>query len=364
VALILDQASEKHHSLQLEMDQIAKLNSTAIPAILEPTFRILIPPLIANSSLILSIPRKTFSYGPHPRQTLDMYCPSTDSSDGTPVLIFLYGGGLSRGDKILPLVPHSLIYHNLGTFFALRGFTTVIPDYRRVDDPKAGTGEGATYPSGGEDVAAVLDWLQSASCPLQPAHKQREVFILGNSAGGIHLATYLLDAQFESGRKRLIDGSSGYRLCGAVLLGVALDFKSASPQRRDTLDRYWPASLSLTGALPGRSGELFCANGLLQSLKQRNVTGETARPANHGIPDLLVLLGEFDPEDEIVEPGMRFCGLWKEAFGGEAAGMELKRIKGHNHISPPLALMTGDVSGEEWGEEVVGWMNKTMKRGT
>jgi hypothetical protein len=226
------------------MDQIGNLNGTAIPTILEPTFKILIPLLITNESHILSIPRQTYSYGTHPCQTLDTYSPLTASAIVSPIVIFLYGGGLTRSDKILPQIPQSLIYHNFGTFFALRNFTTIIPDYRRVGDPKAVTGEGATYPSGGEDIATVLEWLESASCPLQSSKQPRDVFIIGNSAGGVHLATYLLESRFESGRKRLFDGSGLYRLRGAVLPSAPLDFKSARPERSETLDRYWPAHLS------------------------------------------------------------------------------------------------------------------------
>jgi acetyl esterase/lipase len=290
-----------------------------------------------------------------------MYSPSTASTVVSPIVIFLYGGGLTRGDKILPHVPQSLMYHNLGTFFALRNFTTIIPDYRRVDDPKVGTGEGATYPSGGEDIATVLEWLESASCPLQSSKQARDVFIIGNSAGGVHLATYLLEARFESGREHLFDGSGLYRLRGAVLLSVPLDFKSARPERSETLDWYRPARLS--GESSGRSQEMFCPNGLLQSLKHRSVAAKIAGRADLGIPDLLVLLGEFDPKDEIVEPGMRFFATWKYIYG-DTGGVELKWIAGHNHISPPLALMSGDRAGQEWGEDVVGWMRKLTESNT
>jgi len=74
-----------------------------------------------------------------------------------------------------------------------------------------------------------------------------------------------------------------------------------------------------------------------------------------------MVLGEFDPEGEIVEPGVLFTDLWKETFGA-AKGMELKWIRSHNHISPPLSLISGDEEGEEWGEDVVRWMRSKMGR--
>lgn len=83
-------------------------------------------------------------------------------------------------------------------------------------------------------------------------------------------------------------------------------------------------------------------------MKQRNTAAKTAGPADLGIPDLLVPLGEFDPEDEIAEPGRRFLATWKDIYG-DTGGVELKWIAGHDHNSPPLALMSGDMAGQEWG---------------
>jgi len=90
------------------------------------------------------------------------------------------------------------------------------------------------------------------------------------------------------------------------------------------------------------------------------------------VPPVLVLLGELDPEDEILETNERFLGVWHEMFGlgdekgrdggkslmegGKGEGVEVKWMKGHNHISPPMALMAGDERGEAWGEDVAKWI--------
>jgi len=76
-----------------------------------------------------------------------------------------------------------------------------------------------------------------------------------------------------------------------------------------------------------------------------------------GIPKCLALLGEFDPEDEIGEPMNNFVSLWKSTFG---EGIDFEKIEGHNHISPPMALMSGDKKGEKWGEDVVSWIKKQV----
>jgi acetyl esterase/lipase len=86
------------------MDAISTLtkdHGTSIPSILLKTFAIYQPLLTTNQASILSTPRTTYPYGPHVRQKLDVYLPSTSSSpeaninkaDKSPILIFLYGGG-------------------------------------------------------------------------------------------------------------------------------------------------------------------------------------------------------------------------------------------------------------------------------
>ena len=48
-----------------------------------------------------------------------------------------------------------------------------------------------------------------------------------------------------------------------------------------------------------------------------------------------------------------FVALWKKTW---REGLEFAFMEGHNHISPPLALMSGDAKGERWGEDVAKWI--------
>ncbi|OBT92817.1 hypothetical protein VE01_09042 [Pseudogymnoascus verrucosus] len=335
------------------MDTIAKFPSKAIASIFMPTVEAFKPLLLANKSEILSVPSTTYTYGQHKRQQLDVYEECTNSPS-SPIILFFYGGGLNRGDKIMPLVPSSLVYHNFGAFFAKRGFTMIVADYRRVTDVALGTGEDAVFPSGGEDVRAVLDWLESTYLPScgDKAQKKRDVFLMGNSAGGVHVSTYLLDARFEN-RRYALRQSQLCSLRGAALISVPFDFKAATPDRSEILQTYYPPHLS--GTQQESSHDLFCPNGLLRALKTRKESMGTLEIARNGMPDILVTLGEFDPEDEIVETNDRFFSLWDDCFGS-GQGIELKRMGGHNHISPPFSLMCGDKKAEEWAENVVEWM--------
>lgn len=335
------------------MDQIAKLENKAIMSVLMPTFEAFRPHLVANKEAILSIPSETHSYGAHERQKLDLYT-GPACSQSSPLFVFFYGGGLSRGSKILPHVPHSLVYHNLGTFYASRGFTTIIADYRRVDDATLGTGEGAVYPSGGEDVAAVIEWLHSKYLARADATQgPRDLFLMGNSAGGVHVSTYLLDERFDAQRRAAQESKSG-PLRGAILLSVPMDFVVADPERSVTLNTYWPSSLTDGSA---SSIDRFCPRGLVESwgAKIKNSSVEAT------LPKVLLMLGELDPDDEILDTNKRFLSAWKEAFGDKET-IEVKWMKGQNHISPPISLMCGDKRGEEWGEDAVSWMRALSTR--
>jgi acetyl esterase/lipase len=338
------------------MDELAQLKSTAISAVIGPTFKTYARLLLANKASILSIPSTTLPYGSHPRQTLDIYSSPAPKAN-SPILIFLYGGGLTRGDKIIPPIPERLAYHNLGAFFAENGYTTIIPDYRRVDDAKEGTGEGAVFPSGGDDIALVLEWLGSTY--LKDNEQGRDVFLMGNSAGGVHLSTFLMWSKFLEQRRKLLQ-STKLRVAGAVLLSVPLDFQGATAVRQRMLDTYWPSSLSKDPSNSIPSYVQFDPAGLLQILASED-GAKGKKPADFGIPPVLAAVGEFDPEDEIVDSMKRFRTAWGDIFG-ESDEIELLEIEGHNHISPPLSLKAGEAREDKWGNDVVAWMDRISKR--
>lgn len=288
--------------------------------------------MLKNKEAILSIPKTTETYGPHPRQKLDIYLPPS-SPESAPILIFAYGGGLIAGDKIVPdmMIPEGLMYHNVGTFFANRGFRTIIPDYRRVNSSRGG--EDAVFPSGGEDISLVLKWLEK-----YVEGNKADLFLMGNSAGGLHISTFLLEPMFFAQRKELVDAKKGLALKGFIDLSVPHHFKSADSTRLDINERYFGPSADV---------EAHCPYGLLKTAIESGKSRiETA------VPKTLVLLDEFDPEDEITDSINDFVGLWRKGWGEE--GLTFETIQGHNHISPPAALMSGE--GEQWGEDVVKWM--------
>ena len=343
------------------MDHLPELG-TSIAEVAPPTFKLYAPLLIANGDSIRSTKHKTFQYGPHERQALDVYYPTTSSTRSpstaahekkseTPILIFLHGGGLVRGAKTLvepPGYAQGLAHANIGHFFADQtGYVTVVPDYRLMQ-------HGARFPSGGEDVALVVEWVSAnlASNTGGGRGKATPLFIMGNSAGGIHLCTYLFAPQFAASRRRILvegggsdnnDGGSGLVLKGAILLSVPFHFRAALASRSEVLRGYFGDRIEEDSPL-----------GLLKTARQKIDGGETGDTDSL---DLLVLNGTLDPENEILEPKRAFLDEWERSASPEARkAVTVEMMQGQNHISPPLTLGTGIDKEEAWGHQVARWI--------
>ena len=318
------------------MDQLTPLG-TAISDIVPKTFSIYAPLLVANADAIRSTKRETFSYGPHPRQELDVYYPSKADIKSAPIFVFLYGGGLVHGDKTLPFAG-GLAHANVGHFLAENlGCVAVIADYRLIS-------HGAVYPSGGEDLSLVVDYVAKNLVDAR-AGGPRDLWLMGNSAGGIHLSTYLFSPVFEKARSVVMSKGSatGLVLRGAVMLSVPFHFRSALPARAEILKTYY-----------GDQVDKHCPLGLLEGLEGTEVLPGVS---------ILVLNGTLDPEDEILEPRDDFVKTWKSlASGGSEESLTVEMMEGQNHISPPLSLGTNDPKEEAWGNQVGRWMDSVRSR--
>ncbi|KAG8630701.1 hypothetical protein KVT40_002320 [Elsinoe batatas] len=320
------------------MDSLPSL-STSLPSIILPTFHLYAPLLHSAASTIRSLPPKTSSYGPHPRQQLDVYSPPTPSgiNNRHPVLLIFYGGGFVNGSKTIPMpFLDGLVYANVATFFALEcGYTVVVADYRLLDDE-------ARFPSGGEDVALAVEWVRRNKPGLGLGESEMDLFLLGNSAGGVHVATFLLREEFEETRRRVLQGE-GTRLRGVVLLSAAFSFLGASEGD--------PASVYLGDV------EQHAPTGLLKTALQG---GEGLDFVQAGVR-LLLLNCELDPE-EFWKSRDEFVKVWIDQVGADGRrALAVDVVKGHNHISPMLALGTGVEKEEAWGYQVASFCDNIRK---
>ena len=90
------------------------------------------------------------SYGPHELQTVDVFAPVERSDELAPVVVFVHGGGMVRGNKTIANT--DLIYSNIPTFFARHGIVGVNANYRLVPEVQ--------WPSGPEDIGGMLTWVR------------------------------------------------------------------------------------------------------------------------------------------------------------------------------------------------------------
>ncbi|KAI2611565.1 alpha/beta-hydrolase [Hypoxylon fragiforme] len=313
------------------MDQLRPLGRS-IDDVLLPTFGAYAQNLIAKEKEIRSTRQETHPYGFAPRHKLDVYYPDANKKPDAafrakPVLIFFYGGGFVTGNKVNQDYAHSLVYANLGHYFAAHhGFTVVIPDYRLVS-------HGAKYPSGGEDLKLAIDWVVQ-TLTKQAGYESIDLFVLGNSAGGIHTATYLLDPAFKESRAAITAqerSGPGVLLRAIFMLGVPFHWGSED-------------NAVLRTYLGEEDGKIWAHSslGVLESEKKKN---NGAPPPSLPGTKVSVLVSELDPE-LMQESGKQFQKEW------ETANITYDVLDGHNHISPQLGLGTGIEKEEAWGAQV------------
>lgn len=313
------------------LDQLPPLGR-AIGDIVMPTFKLYTPLLEGNKTAIQSTKRTTHRYGIHDRQQLDVYYPSKPHTRNNrrPVLIFLYGGGLVNGAKQI----NNLVHTNVGHFFAEKfGFTTVIVDYRLIS-------HGARFPSGGEDLSLAVDWI----CENKPGEGDEpiDLFVMGNSAGGMQTSQFLFCDEFAEARKKISSGSE-IRLRGVVMVGVPFHFEQADASRVDTmLNPYYGDYRSL------------CPVGQVKSLQQAGKLPDFMKGT--GVR-MILLDSELDPVEEILVPRDDFMKQWLEFKDADVRlALCADRIAKHNHISPILGLGTGVHEQEQWGFQVASFV--------
>ncbi|MET0660640.1 MAG: alpha/beta hydrolase [Steroidobacteraceae bacterium] len=113
---------------------------------------------------------RNVSYGPEPRQQLDVYAPV--AARQLPIVVFWHGGSWATGDKAE--------YRFVGTALAKRGVVAVLPNYRLHPAVK--------FPAFIEDAAATIAWVQAHAA--QWGGDPQRIVLMGHSAGA-HIATFV-----------------------------------------------------------------------------------------------------------------------------------------------------------------------------
>ena len=147
------------------------------------------------------------AYGPHARHQLNVFAP--DGANRAPVLVFVHGGAFVRGNKS----DNGELYDNVLYYFARHGYVGVNIEYRLAPE--------AQYPGAAEDVRDALGWIGENIA--QYGGDPQRIFLLGHSAGGTHVGTYVFDPVL---RRSANDG-----VAGAILVSARLraDVSPANP---------------------------------------------------------------------------------------------------------------------------------------
>jgi len=137
---------------------------------------------------------RDIKYGPDERNLLDVVTPDPAPAGARPVLVFVHGGAFIGGHKQMPGKPY---YDNVMLAAVEDGFVGVNMTYRLAPN--------APWPAGAEDVGAAVRWV--ADNIGTRGGDPKRIYLLGHSAGAVHVATYVAHREFQSPQGDLLAGA-------------------------------------------------------------------------------------------------------------------------------------------------------------
>ncbi len=230
-------------------------------------------------------------YGPAERNRLDVFEPAR-RGEARPVLIFVHGGGFTGGDK--RGANNSPFYDNIALWAVANDMVGVNITYRLApEDP---------YPAGAEDVGLAVRWVAQNIGKFGGDPKR--LFLMGHSAGAVHVATYVAHPEFQK--------VPGGGLKGAILVSGIYEL---------TPDTDQPAQRAYFGDDLSKWDERSALHGLVKST----------------LP-ILLMRAELDP-------GM--FSVQAEVLNGAMCAAErgcptYVVLKDHSHMSEIYAVNTQD----------------------
>jgi acetyl esterase/lipase len=230
-------------------------------------------------------------YGAHARNVVDIFTPETGVA-GRPVLMFVHGGGYTRGNK---RPPGSAFYDNVMVFAARHGMVGVNVEYRLAPEFQ--------WPAGNEDMGAAVRFVNDniASYGGDPGR----VFLMGHSAGAGHVAAYVSHPEYF--------GPKGSGLAGAIFSsGPSYDIKAQEPAE---------STIAYFGKDASRYGAQSASPGLLKT----------------SIP-FMISRAELDPPAIAEQFDALKDALCKSAHGCVRSIVLPK----HSHMSESYAIGTAD----------------------
>ncbi len=228
-------------------------------------------------------------YGPDERHLLDMATPREEDAKPRPVLIFVHGGGFTRGDRITT----GPFNGNVMTWAVKNGFVGISMTYRLA--PKH------IWPAGRDDVATVIAFARRNI--EKHGGDPNRIYVMGHSAGAIHLAHYVAMAA-EKNEKNI---------AGAIMVSGLYSLNESNVTAAEKL--YF-----------GESAKNYAEGSSLRSLPK------AAFP-------LMLAYGELDIPLFVTQ-----SELANKTLCDAGKCPRLVQLKDHAHISEIYAVGTPDVS--------------------
>ena len=158
---------------------------------MDPTIGQLYAPMFPKEASAGVSIQRDIPYGSDPLQKLDVFTRDGAKGKKLPVLLFVHGGGFTRGDK------HGAFYpDNITLWAAKNGMVGVNIDYRLAPkDP---------WPAGVKDLASAIAWTH-ANIARYGGDPNR-IVLFGHSAGANHVADYAAHPEVRGAEASSVKG--------------------------------------------------------------------------------------------------------------------------------------------------------------
>lgn len=225
---------------------------------------------------------RDLAFGSDPAQKLDIF--TSGEGAGKPILVYVHGGGFTRGDKHRP---GEFMYDNVMVWAVQHGMVAAETNYRLAP--------AAKYPAANDDVAAGVKYVRDHAKDY--GGDPNKIFVWGHSAGASLVAIMVSHPEFVK--------ASGGTLAGAIITSGQYEFKAPHPYAGDD-----PAQVAKVNAVEG--------------LKKTDIP-------------LFFTRAEWDMPNQMAQGDMIDRTL---TAAGKVHGFHL--MKGHNHMSQVYSIGTSE----------------------